>query len=148
TSLLLPDNYETKTFFEPRMKENPARRPPKIYNVEEAIAEVTNIGIDTYLFDNDFQKIWILVDKDGKRSAWGGGGNAGANPFAQMMKGGGAGGSSGGMGQMMQQRGMQGGNPQMQQMMRQNMQRMGGGLNAPRQFAPDDGGYNAVQIPI
>lgn len=77
-SLLDPDNYEALAWFEPSIKESPARRPPKILNVVEAVAEVSHVLIDTYLFDKDFAKVWILDDKKGGTSA---GGN---NPFGSM----------------------------------------------------------------
>src|SRR5690348_5731184 len=47
TRELDPDKYQTQPFYEPRIKENPNRRPPTIYNVEEAIVEVVRVPIDT-----------------------------------------------------------------------------------------------------
>ncbi len=112
---LVSDNYATPYFFEPRIKENPARRPPKIYPVEEAIAEVVKVNIDTYLFNKDFTKIWVLADKEGRRSS-SGGGPGGSNPFAPLGKGGGPMGPMGGPGGP--------GNPMQMQQMQQQMQQM------------------------
>jgi len=64
TTLLLPDNYPTGTWFEPRMKEDKSRRPPKIYNVEEAVAKVAAVPIDTYLFRFNAKPPSILVLED------------------------------------------------------------------------------------
>jgi hypothetical protein len=88
TKLLDPDRYATENWFEPRMKENKARRPPKIYNVEEAVAQATAIPIDTYLFRLQANPPSILVLQDNARRV--GGGNApaaGGNPFAQLLRG-------------------------------------------------------------
>jgi hypothetical protein len=128
TSYLQPDSYAPEgKFFEPRIRENPARRPPKIYNVDEAVVAFAHVPIDTYLFDRDFKKIWVLVDKEGKRSQ-GSGGQGGFNPFARLgnMPGGMPGGGmmGGGMQQQMQQR-----------MMQQNQGRLQGGLQGARQMA-------------
>lgn len=93
TSGLDTDNYGTELFFEPRMKENSARRPPKIYNVEEAVAQVAFIPVDTYMIRPEANPpaIMVLQDKDrkvGGGPAPGGPGGAGAgNPFAALMRG-------------------------------------------------------------
>src|SRR5579883_594272 len=142
TESLIPDNYETAKLFEPRIRENPSRRPPKIYNVDEAVAEVAYVPIDTYLFDGkDRSKIWILVDKEGRRPS-SGGGSGGFNPFANLGKGGsgGMGAGSGGMGGMMQQQQMQQQMQQRQMQMQQQSQmqsrmQFGNPLNAARQLA-------------
>ncbi len=102
TAYLLPDNYATEMWFEPLMKENKARRPPKIYNVEEAIASVVYIPIDTYLFRLEANPPSILILQDKNQRAGGGGPGAGGNnPFAALgrgMAGMMGGGSRGGMG--------------------------------------------------
>lgn len=149
TTYLLADNYAPAgLFFEPRIRENPARRPPKIYNVDEAIVAVALVPIDSYLFDRDFQKIWVLVDQAGRRSA-SGTGTGGFNPFLQMSKGAGGMGMAGGAGMaggggMM---GMRGGmNPMIQQQMRgfSNIQQGARNLAG----ATDSQEYTAIQIPI
>jgi hypothetical protein len=81
TAYLLPDNYATQMWFEPRMKEDKSRRPPKIYNVEEAIASVVHIPIDTYMFRFGADpKVLVLQDKNQKGGA--GPAAGGNNPFA------------------------------------------------------------------
>jgi hypothetical protein len=70
TTPLLSDNYPTGTWFEPRMKEDKLRRPPKIYNVEEAVAKVAAVPIDTYLFrfnpDGTVKAVGVLEDKSNR----------------------------------------------------------------------------------
>lgn len=134
-------------FFEPRIRENPARRPPRIYNVDEAIVAIAHVPIDVYLFDKNFEKIWVLVDKDGRRSSGGGGGANSFNPFLQLSKGGGMMGS-GGMPQGMMG-GMRGGMGGMNPMMMQ-MQRLSMNPNNAQNFQSADSsdGYRAIQIPV
>jgi hypothetical protein len=120
TQGLVPDNYATEIWFEPRMRENKARRPPKIYNVEEAIASVVAVPIDTYLIRPRANppSIMVLQGKGGARVGGGGSGpGAQFNPFAQMSRGMAGGGGSGGRGagrgsamQMQQQAMLGGGN--------------------------------------
>jgi hypothetical protein len=88
TELLDPDQYATAPWFEPRMKENKARRPPKIYNVAEAVAVATEIPIDTYLFRwKDPPSILVLEDAN-RRGGFGVNAQGGGmNPFANLMKG-------------------------------------------------------------
>ena len=115
TAYLLPDNYATEMFFEPRMKENKARRPPKIYPVEEAIASVFHIPVDTYLFRFGANPS-VLVLQDKNQRGGGGPGAGGNNPFAGlgrqlggMAMGGGSSGRGAG-GAMLQQQRLLGGN--------------------------------------
>jgi hypothetical protein len=102
-----PDNYATGMWFEPRLKEDKARRPPKIYNVEEAVAVAAHVPIDTYLFlfnKDSSVKILVLQDKERKSAPGGGaGGMNRMNPFAQLGKNmpGGGGMMMGGSGSMM-----------------------------------------------
>ncbi len=107
-SLLDPENYVALAWFEPSIKESPARRPPKILNVVEAVAEPAHVLIDTYLFDKDFAKVWILDDKKGGTAA------GGANPFGSMYNRG-----AGGMGM----------GPQMGNFFRQNQSRLRNNFN-------------------
>jgi hypothetical protein len=81
TTLLSPSNYATLPWFTPGSKENPARRPPKIYNIEEAVAKYAVVPIDTYLFNRDFTEIKVLVDGNKEVST---NGASGPNPFAGM----------------------------------------------------------------
>jgi hypothetical protein len=84
TTFLLPDNYPVGIWFEPRLKEDKSRRSPKIYNVEEAIAKVTAVPIDTYLFRFNADPPRILVLEDKNRAAASAGGPAGMNPLARL----------------------------------------------------------------
>ncbi len=81
TAYLMPDNYATEMWFEPRMKENKARRPPKIYNVEEAVAEVAHIPVDTYIMRLSANPPSILVLQDKERRGAANAGQGGMNPF-------------------------------------------------------------------
>lgn len=78
TTYLKPDNYEVLSVFEPAIQESPARRPPKIYNLEESVVAVAPVLIDTYGFDRNFEHVTVLRDPDKKNPASAGGGN---NPF-------------------------------------------------------------------
>ncbi|HTU17812.1 MAG TPA: hypothetical protein VMG10_07080 [Gemmataceae bacterium] len=83
---LRPTNYEILGVYQPESKESPARRPPNIYNIEEAVVAVAPVLIDTYLFSSDFSKVYVLREKDRGAAA----GNAGGlNPFARAFGGGG-----------------------------------------------------------
>ncbi len=95
TKGLNADNYATAMWFEPRLQENKSRRPPEIYNVEEAVAEVAKVPIDTYLFrwKSDPPRICVLEDKDRGTPIGGGGAAAGGmmnNPFSRLRPGGGS----------------------------------------------------------
>ncbi len=96
TTLLLPDNYPTGTWFEPRMKEDKSRRPPKIYNVEEAVAKVAAVPIDTYLFRFNAKPPSILVLEDKGRKVAAPSNTGRMNPFAPLQRS-----MPGGMGSMM-----------------------------------------------
>lgn len=89
TQGLNPDSYATAMWFEPRMQENKSRRPPDIYNVDEAVAEVAYVPIDTYMFrwKSDPPRICVLVDKDKGTPVGGGGAGAGMNPFNRLRGG-------------------------------------------------------------
>jgi hypothetical protein len=84
TAYLSPDNYPTGTWFEPRMKEDNTRRPPKIYNLEEAVASVAAVPIDTYLFRLNRNPPSIMVLEDKARRGAVGAGPGGINPFRQL----------------------------------------------------------------
>jgi hypothetical protein len=88
TSYLRSDHYATQPWFEPVMKDNKARRPPKIYNVEEAIAAIAAVPVDTYLFrfDANPPAIAILESEYGRRISSAGGTGA-FNPFQLLAKG-------------------------------------------------------------
>ncbi|MHB1422866.1 MAG: hypothetical protein ACYC3I_06670 [Gemmataceae bacterium] len=81
TTYLQPEYYKTEGWFEPLQKDNKMRRPPKILNVEEAVAEVAAVPIDTYLFRFDSDPVKILVLRDKDRRNTGGGGAGGNIPF-------------------------------------------------------------------
>lgn len=89
TQGLNPDSYATAMWFEPRMQENKSRRPPDIYNVDEAVAEVAYVPIDTYMFrwKSDPPRICVLVDKDKGTPVGGGGAGAAMNPFNRLRGG-------------------------------------------------------------
>jgi hypothetical protein len=136
TTYLRRENYATLPWFTPGSKENPARRPPEIYNIEEAVAKFVVVPIDTYLFNRDFSQIYVLRE-EGKSVKTNG--PAGNNPFAAM-KGrmpmpGGPGGPGGGAAAMYNQtRG------------RLNMPNAGNSLNGiPGKDNPE---YKAVAIPV
>ena len=76
-----PKNYEILGVYEPAVKENPARRPPKIYNLEESVVAYKRVLIDTYLFSSDFSKVYVLREKDSRAPTGGAGGN---NPFGKV----------------------------------------------------------------
>jgi hypothetical protein len=144
TQGLVPDNYATEIWFEPRMKENKARRPPKIYNVEEAIAKAVAVPIDTYLIRfGENSSIAVLQGKGGAKVGAAGGGPAGQfNPFAQLQRGMMGSGGAGGRGGMR--------NSPMQ---RQQQQMLGGGnLNLSAlnrlQGAADNTEYEIRWIPL
>jgi hypothetical protein len=86
TAYLQPDNYATVPWFTPGSKENPMRRPPAIYNVEEAVARYAAPPIDFYIFDKDFSKIMVLREKNksGSNTA---GPPGFRNPMANMSRG-------------------------------------------------------------
>jgi hypothetical protein len=113
TAGLEPDNYATEIWFEPRMRENKARRPPKIYPVEEAVASVVDVPIDTYLFRFGQNPSVLLLQGKNQRIGGSGSSPAANNPFAQFgrqvgaMAGSGGRGGSGAM--MRQQQQMLGG---------------------------------------
>lgn len=91
TAFLQPKNYEILGLFEPTVKETPSRRPPRIYNLEEAIVADARVLIDTYLFDRDFTHIWVLRESGrGKKNS----GAGGPNPFGQAYGGGNVGAST------------------------------------------------------
>ncbi|HEY7326103.1 MAG TPA: hypothetical protein VH592_00580 [Gemmataceae bacterium] len=87
-SYLRSDHYATQPWFEPIMKYNKARRPPKIYNMEEAVAAVAAVPVDTYLFrfDRNPPTIAILESEYGSKTSSPGGTGA-FNPFQLLAKG-------------------------------------------------------------
>jgi hypothetical protein len=85
TTRLMPSNYATVPWFVPGSKENPSRRPPRIYNIEEAVVKFALPQIDTYLFRDNFEKICVLLDEN--KNLPQGGGN-GPNAFSAMRRGG------------------------------------------------------------
>ncbi|HTU88619.1 MAG TPA: hypothetical protein VMF69_00845 [Gemmataceae bacterium] len=99
TQILDADKYASNSnWFEPRMQEDKSRRPPDIYNVAEAVAEVAAVPIDTYLFrfNPDNVRILVLEDKN-RRNAPPGGLGGMRNPFGGLKPGGMPGGMGGGM---------------------------------------------------
>lgn len=93
TTYLPPAYYEALAWFEPSIKETPSRRPPKILNVVEAVAQPAHVSIDTYMFEQDFKKILVLEDKESKRAN----ATGGNNPFGAAFGRGGRGMSMPGM---------------------------------------------------
>ena len=86
TTYLQPSNYATVPWFTPSGKENPARRPPTIYNLEEAVARYAAPPIDFYIFNRDFSKITVLREHD-KGGPSASGPQGGRNPFASLPRG-------------------------------------------------------------
>jgi hypothetical protein len=97
TAVLWPKNYEVPSMYQPAVKENPDRRPPRIYTIEEGVVADAHVLIDTYLFSTDFKNIWVLRES-GRTQANPGGPGATNNPFARFgnMGRGGPGGGPGG----------------------------------------------------
>ncbi len=71
--------YEMGPWYQPTAPINPARRPPLIENITEAVIEVVHISTDTYIFTNNYSKITVLRDLDKK-------GGAGARAVRPMPK--------------------------------------------------------------
>jgi hypothetical protein len=80
-----PHDYEVETLFQPRRPDNPNRRPPTLYGIDEAHVEVAHVPIDTYLFTRNFGSVVFLKDSTNKHQ---GGGNlpGGPNMAAHMGK--------------------------------------------------------------
>jgi hypothetical protein len=78
--------YEDLVWFEPTRSDNPARRPPTIRNLVEAVVRVVAVPIDTYIFSQKFDRIMVLKDQSGggKNSGNAGGKNALANMYKGM----------------------------------------------------------------
>jgi hypothetical protein len=56
--------YEVLALFEPRRSDNPARRPPTILNVEEALVAVAQVPVDTYMFQKDYTHVLVLQESE------------------------------------------------------------------------------------
>ena len=74
--MLLANYYKTEGWFEPILKENKMRRPPKILNIEEGVAQISPVPINTYIFrfDSDPVKVTVLRDKDRRNTGGAGSG--------------------------------------------------------------------------
>ena len=132
---LQPALYETaKGFFEPNRSESPTRRPPEVLSVVEAAVEAVRLPIDTYIFNNDFSKITVLLDKGGGRGNAGGMGRN-MNMMQRMMQ------RSGMQGQMGSGAGGRG-------MMPGGMQGMFGRIGGGVQGAEEKPEYEAKLVPL
>jgi hypothetical protein len=141
TEQLRPEDYEmARGLFEPSQSDTPTRRPPEVLPVVEAAAEPARLPIDTYIFNSDFSKITVLLDKGERRGGNAGGG--GNNPMQRMMQMMGRGGSSGrgGMGGS----GGSGGRG----MMPGGMQGMFGRFGGSVQGADEKPDYEAKLVPL
>ncbi|HWG43175.1 MAG TPA: hypothetical protein VN688_10350 [Gemmataceae bacterium] len=78
---LEPQIYETDPWYEQTAPVNPARRPPIIKNITEAIIKVVHIPIDTYIFNQQFTRVTVLRDPEKKAANQNPGG---PNRFNQM----------------------------------------------------------------
>jgi hypothetical protein len=72
--------YEMLVWYDPLQQGNLARRPPIIKNLVESRVVSLHVPVDTYIFNKDFSKIMVLLDKDkgGSAPVAGGGQGAGA----------------------------------------------------------------------